>query len=120
MAKTMAFLVAFVVLLSLDYFVSAEALAKGGMKTSHWTGRQQTSASSPELFPNCRSKVLSLLVLPFCLFYFVLAGRWCGFANLSVVARVLLPMLLMLSSSLSSSSPPPPFLLLLLHLLLLL
>ena len=36
-----------------------EAEAKGGMKMSHWTGQQQMTASSPELFPNCRSKVYS-------------------------------------------------------------
>ena len=34
------------------------------MKTSRWIGREETTASSPELFPNSGSKVLSLLDFP--------------------------------------------------------
>ena len=34
------------------------------MKTSQWIGREETTASSPELFPNSGSKVLSLLDFP--------------------------------------------------------
>ena len=71
MAKTAVFLAAFVGLSSLDCFVHVGAVANGGMKTSRWTGREETTASSPELFPNCRSKVLSLLVLSRLVLYFV-------------------------------------------------
>ena len=70
MAKTVVFLAAFVGLSLLDCFVHVGVVASGGMKTSRWTGREETAASSPE-FPNCRSKVLSLLVLPCLVLYFV-------------------------------------------------
>ena len=72
MAKTVVFLAAFVGLSSLDCFVHVGVVANGGMKTSRWTGREETTASSPELFPNCRSKVLSLSVLSRLVLYFVL------------------------------------------------
>ena len=62
MTKTVVFLAAFVGLSSLDCFVHVGVVANGGMKTSRWTGREETTASSPELFPTCRSKVLTLSV----------------------------------------------------------
>ena len=34
------------------------------MKMSRWTGREETTACSPELFPNSGSKVLVLLDFP--------------------------------------------------------
>ena len=71
MAKTVVFLAAFVGLSSLNCSVHVGVVASGGMKTSRWTGREETAASSPELFPNCRSKVLSLLVLSRLVLYFV-------------------------------------------------
>ena len=71
MAKTVVFLAAFVGLSLLDCFVHVGVVASGGMKTSRWTGREETAASSPELFQNCRSKVLSLLVLSCLVLYFV-------------------------------------------------
>ena len=78
MAKATVFLVIFVELLSRLYcFAHAGTVAEGSiLKTSHWIGTKQVTASNPSLFPNCRSQVLSLLALSFCLFV-LFFSCWC-------------------------------------------
>lgn len=58
MAEAMAFRIVCVVVLLLPCLVHCAVADEGGVgKVSHWDVRDGMTATSPDLFPNCRSKV---------------------------------------------------------------